>query len=204
VDLGSGAGLDLLLAARRVGPEGKVIGVDMTDDMLARARDTVTKAGLSHLIDVRKGLIEDLPIASGTVDWVISNCVINLSPEKDRVFAEIARVLKPGGAMLVSDIVADNVPAWFRNIPGMLEGCVGGAIGEDEYLAGLRKAGLEAVEVRGRLVYDAKDAVAFLADEIPLLKAFTPLPAWAQSALQGIVDSTGAKVQSIRVYARKA
>lgn len=202
VDLGSGAGLDLLLAAGRVGPDGKVIGVDLTDEMLSRARENVAKAGLDQ-VELRKGKIEELPVESESVDWVISNCVINLSPEKDRVFSEIARVLKPGGAMLVSDIVADNLPGWFRKIPGALEACVGSAVGETEYLAALHNAGLEAVEVRGRVVYDARAVVAFVADEIPILNAFTPLPAWVEKALQSVIEATGAKVQSLRVYARK-
>ena len=109
LDLGSGAGIDLLLAARKVGAAGRVIGVDMTEEMIARARANIAAAGIENA-EVRQGIIEELPVEDSSVDWVISNCVINLSPEKPRVFAEIARVLKPGGTMLVSDIVAEDLP----------------------------------------------------------------------------------------------
>ena len=154
LDLGSGAGIDLLLAAEKVGPEGRVIGVDMTDEMIARARENIAASGMTN-VEVRKGIIEELPVESGTVDWVISNCVINLSPDKPRVFAEIARVLRPGGRLLVSDIVAEEIPAWLRDNESLYNSCIAGAISEEDYLAGLRAAGLADVEVRERLVYEA-------------------------------------------------
>jgi SAM-dependent methyltransferase len=154
LDLGSGAGIDLLLAARKVGPQGRVIGVDMTEEMLAKARANLRAAGVENA-EVRRGIIEELPVESGTVDWVISNCVINLSPEKPRVFAEIARVLKPGGRMLVSDIVAEKFPEELRGDLNLYAACIAGAVSEGEYLEGLRAAGLEQVEVRDRLIYDA-------------------------------------------------
>ena len=160
LDLGSGAGIDLLLAARLVGPEGRVIGVDMTDEMVERARANAAAAGFAN-IDVRKGIIEELPVEDSSVDWVISNCVINLSPEKDRVFAEIARVLRPGGQMLVSDIVAESLPEEIRSLPAAYSSCISGAISEADYLAGLRAAGLADVEVRDRLVYDAGQLASF-------------------------------------------
>jgi SAM-dependent methyltransferase len=153
LDLGSGAGIDILLAAKKVGSTGRVIGVDMTDAMLSKARENIAAAGLDN-VEVRKGLIEDLPVDNGSVDWVISNCVINLSPEKPKVFGEIARVLKPGGRMLVSDIVAEDLPEAVRQSAEFYSSCVGGAISETEYVAGLRIAGLENVEVRERMVYD--------------------------------------------------
>ena len=164
LDLGSGAGIDLLLAARLVGPEGRVIGVDMTGEMVARARANAAAAGFAT-IDVRQGIIEELPVEDSSVDWVISNCVINLSPEKDRVFAEIARVLRPGGQMLVSDIVAESLPEEIRSLPAAYSSCIAGAISEADYVAGLRTAGLTDVEVRDRLIYDAGQLASFVTSE---------------------------------------
>ena len=165
LDLGSGAGIDILLAADRVGPNGLVIGVDMTDEMIERANQNIAQAGVSN-VEVRKGLIEDLPIDSDSGDWVISNCVINLSPEKDRVFGEIARVLKPGGRMLVSDIVVENLPQAMRDNEFLYSGCVAGAISESQYVAGLRAAGLEDVTVKQRVLYDSKQIESAIDDEL--------------------------------------
>ncbi len=155
LDLGSGAGIDLLFAAKKVGPTGHVIGVDMTDEMITAAEANIKKAGATN-IEVRKGIIEALPVEDASVDWVISNCVINLSPEKEKVFAEISRVLRPGGRMLVSDIVADELPEAVRKSAALYSSCLGGAISETNYLAGLREAGLEEVEVVDRIVYKSK------------------------------------------------
>jgi SAM-dependent methyltransferase len=165
LDLGSGAGIDLLIAAKKVGPTGRVIGVDMTDAMIAKARANIAAAGLPN-VEVRKGLIEDLPVESASVDWVISNCVINLSPDKPRVFAEIARVLKPGGRMRVSDIMVEDVPDAVRKSQALYGCCVAGAISEAEYLAGLRAAGLVDVEVRERIIYDAAQLRALAGSEV--------------------------------------
>ena len=165
LDLGSGTGLDLLVAARRAGPSGRVIGVDMTAEMLERARQAVAAAGFEN-VEVLEGVIEDLPVEASSVDWVISNCVINLSPEKDKVFAEIFRVLRPGGRMIVSDIVVEDLPGWVRSSGSLYCGCIGGALSEEEYLEGLARAGLTEVEVRDRLVYDAEQLRAFLQLEV--------------------------------------
>jgi arsenite methyltransferase len=165
LDLGSGAGIDLLLAAKKVGPTGKVIGVDMTDDMIARARENIAAARLDN-VEVRKGIIEQLPVESGSVDWVISNCVINLSPEKERVFAEIARVLRPGGTMLVSDIVAEELPPEVQQSRHLYSSCLAGAISEKAYLQGLRDAGLVEVEVADRLVYDGSHLETLIGSEL--------------------------------------
>ncbi|MBI4700952.1 MAG: arsenite methyltransferase [Deltaproteobacteria bacterium] len=203
VDLGSGAGIDLLLAAKKVGGGGKVIGVDMTDAMIDKARENVAAAGLAN-VEIRKGIIEDLPVESASVDWVISNCVINLSPEKPRVFAEIARVLRPGGAMLVSDIVADGLPPEIAQNRHLYSSCLAGAIGESAYLDGLRRAGLADVEVRDRLVYDAAQIEAFIGSELPEAeggacccgpKAGDLARRWA-ARLEG-------HVASVKVFARK-
>ncbi|MEE8106064.1 MAG: arsenite methyltransferase [Planctomycetota bacterium] len=160
LDLGSGAGLDLLIAADKVGEEGRVIGVDMTDAMIAKARENIERAGAKN-IEVRKGIIERLPADDASVDWVISNCVINLSPEKDRVFAEIQRVLKAGGKFSVSDMVVQDLPDWAREMAAAYAACIGGAISEAEYVAGLEAAGLREVEVKDRLVYTEEQLASF-------------------------------------------
>jgi SAM-dependent methyltransferase len=154
LDLGCGAGIDLLLAGGVVGPRGRVIGVDMTDEMLAKARQGIAESGLTN-VEVRKGLIEALPVANASVDWVISNCVINLSPEKSRVFAEIARVLKPGGRMLVYDIIAQELSESIRNDLRLYSSCIGGAISDEQYLHGLQRAGLVDAAISKNIVYDA-------------------------------------------------
>jgi SAM-dependent methyltransferase len=166
LDLGSGAGLDLLIAAEKTGPSGRVIGVDMTDDMIEAARRNASQAGYSN-IDVRRGLIEDLPVDDNSVDWVISNCVINLAPDKPRVFSEISRVMKPGGRFSISDIVVEDLPEWIRESAAAWSACVAGAISEQAYMEGLRSAGLEEVEVTERLVYDACQLRAILCEDIP-------------------------------------
>lgn len=165
LDLGSGAGMDLLLAARRVGPTGRVIGVDMTDAMIERAGRNVTAAGVEN-VEVRKGNIEALPVASGTVDWVISNCVVSLSPDKGAIFAEIARVLAPGGRFIISDIVVDDRPALVRRSLALCAPNVAAATDEEAYLEGLAAAGLVDLEVKGRTVYDATTLRAYFLDEV--------------------------------------
>ena len=166
LDLGSGAGLDLLIAAEKVGAAGKVIGVDMTDDMIEVARSNASRAGHGN-IEVRRGLIENLPVDDSSVDWVISNCVINLSPEKPRVFSEVSRVMKPGARFSISDIVVQNLPDWIRESAAAWSACVAGAISEQAYLEGLRNAGLEDVEVADRMVYEVSQLRAILCDDIP-------------------------------------
>jgi SAM-dependent methyltransferase len=147
LDLGSGGGIDVLLSARRVGPTGRAIGVDMTDEMLDLARRNAAEAGDSN-VEFRKGTIEHLPVADASVDVVISNCVINLASDKRAVFAEIARVLRPGGRMGVSDIVADDVlSADQRAERGSYVGCIAGALSFREFRSGLREVGLSDIEV---------------------------------------------------------
>ena len=198
LDLGSGAGIDLLLAARKVGPTGRLIGVDMTDEMIDRAQANIAAAGLAN-VEVRRGIIEDLPVESGTVDWVISNCVINLSPEKPRVFAEIARVLKPGGRMLVSDLVADDLPESIRRDPSLYCSCISGAVSEAAYLQGLRDAGLTDVEVRARQTYDWEQLEALVGSETKGGCCGSSAPSLPKEKL---VEMAG-KVASVKVYARK-
>lgn len=165
LDLGSGAGLDLILAARKVGETGRAIGVDMTPAMVEAARRNVEAAGLGNT-DVRGGLIEDLPVESGSVDWVISNCVINLSPEKKKVFREIHRVLRPGGRFSISDIVVDGLPEGLRKSAGVYCACVGGAVSEAEYVAGLQAAGLEDVQAVERQGYGPEQVRGIIVSEL--------------------------------------
>jgi SAM-dependent methyltransferase len=147
LDLGSGAGLDCFLAAKKVGEMGHVIGVDMTPEMLERARSSAKRLDLSN-VEFRQGFIEDLPVLSNTVDVVISNCVINLSPDKSRVFAETFRVLKPGGRLAVSDIVTDGpLPAMVKNSLSAWAGCVAGAIEASEYIGMMEAVGFTDVSV---------------------------------------------------------
>jgi len=147
VDLGSGAGFDALLSAEKLGPEGRFIGVDMTPEMLERARTNAVKAGFARTVEFREGLIENLPVASDSVDVVISNCVINLSPDKRQVFREAYRVLKPGGRLAVTDIVLSKpLPADIAKVAESWIACVGGALVEDEYFGHMRAAGFENIE----------------------------------------------------------
>ena len=147
LDLGSGGGIDVLLSARRVGPKGTVYGLDMTDEMLALAEANARKAKATN-VHFLKGLIEDIPLAAESVDVVISNCVVNLSPEKDRVLAEVSRVLRPGGRVGISDVVAeDHVTRADRASRGSHVGCIAGALSISEYRKGLEAAGLTDVEV---------------------------------------------------------
>ncbi len=204
LDLGSGAGIDLLLAAGLVGPEGRVIGVDMTDAMIERARENIAASGYGN-VEVRKGLIEEMPVEDGSVDWVISNCVINLSPEKHRVFAEIARVLKPGGTMRVSDIVVEDMPEWLRESETLYNTCIAGAISEKDYLAGLREAGLADAEVIERLHYEGSQLEAFILSELPegdaVLASFEGMS--RQEAVTKIARDMAGKVWSAKIQARR-
>jgi SAM-dependent methyltransferase len=163
LDLGSGGGIDVLLSAKRVGPTGKAYGLDMTDEMLALARENQRKAGVDN-VEFLKGEIEQIPLPDNTVDVIISNCVINLSADKDRVLAEAFRVLKPGGRFAVSDVVVrGEVPAAIRRSVELWIGCVAGALEEQEYREKLAKAGFETIDVEPTRVYRVEDARDFLA-----------------------------------------
>ena len=163
LDLGSGGGIDVLLSARRVGPTGKAYGLDMTDEMLALARENQAKSGLTN-VEFLKGEIEHIPLPDNSVDVIISNCVINLSADKDRVIAEAFRVLKPGGRFAVSDVVVrgDDVPAEVRRSMELWVGCVAGALEESTYRSKLSRAGFEAVDLEPTRIYRAADAKQFL------------------------------------------
>ena len=175
LDLGSGGGIDVLLSAKRVGPSGKAYGLDMTDEMLALARENQRKAGLAN-VEFLKGEIEQIPLPDNAVDVIISNCVINLSGDKDRVFAEAFRVLRPGGRFAVSDVVVrGEVPEAIRRSMELWIGCVAGALEESDYAARLAKAGFEAVAVEPTRIYDVDDARAFLTGHGIDVDAVAPL-----------------------------
>jgi len=162
LDLGSGGGLDVLLSAQRVGPSGKVYGLDMTDEMVALACDNQSKAGATN-VEFLKGEIEKIPLPDESVDVVISNCVINLSPNKDAVLAESFRVLKPGGCLAVSDmVVRGKIPSEIRYSLELWCGCVAGALTEEDYILKLESAGFEDVSIEATRIYGTDDAREFL------------------------------------------
>ena len=197
LDLGSGAGIDVILAARKVGPAGRVIGVDMTPEMIARARENIARAGLSNA-EIREGYIEALPVEDTSVDWVISNCVISLSPDKPKVFAEIARVLRPGGRFSISDLVVSEMPAWLRELPALHDACIGGALDEAAYLEGLRDAGLIDVRVVARSTYDAEQIRALVASGEVLVPEGI-----SDATISAGIEALAGKVQSIKVVGAK-
>jgi arsenite methyltransferase len=162
LDLGSGGGLDVILSAKRVGPTGKAYGLDMTDEMLALARENQKKADVEN-VEFLKGAIENVPLPDNSVDVIISNCVINLSGDKDRVLAEAFRVLKPGGRFAVSDVVVrGDVPADIRKSMELWVGCIAGALEESEYREKLGRAGFESINVEPTRVYRVEEAREFL------------------------------------------
>jgi arsenite methyltransferase len=165
LDLGSGGGIDVLLSAKRVGPAGKAYGLDMTDEMLALARENQRKSGVQN-VEFLKGEIENIPLPDGSVDVIISNCVINLSADKDRVLHEAFRVLKPGGRFAVSDVVTrGDVPEEIRKNMLLWAGCVAGALEENDYRGKLAAAGFDAIGIEPTRVYRLEDALSFLKDK---------------------------------------
>ena len=177
LDLGSGGGIDVLLSARRVGPTGKAYGLDMTDDMLALARDNQRRAGIEN-VEFLKGEIEHIPLPDNSVDVIISNCVINLSGDKDQVLREAFRVLKPGGRFAVSDVVVrGDVPAEIRRNMELWVGCIAGAMLDSDYIAKLAQAGFDDIDIEPTRVYDVEDARAFLTNQGVDVDAVAPLVA---------------------------
>jgi SAM-dependent methyltransferase len=162
LDLGSGGGIDVLLSAQRVGPGGKAYGLDMTDEMLALARENQRKAGIEN-VEFLRGEIERIPLPDNSVDVIISNCVINLSADKDRVLREAFRVLKPGGRFAVSDVVVrGEVPAAVRKSVELWIGCIAGALRDSDYREKLAAAGFEAIDIEPTRIYEVEDARQFL------------------------------------------
>jgi arsenite methyltransferase len=187
LDLGAGAGFDCFLASQEVGPEGRVIGVDMTPEMVEKARENVRRGGYKN-VEFRLGEIENLPVPDGTVDVVISNCVINLSPEKRRVFAEVFRVLKPGGRLTISDLVLSKpLPESLRESVSAYVGCIAGAIPKKEYLETITAAGFRDVGIAEESSFPVS---CFSAD--PVVKGFIEdlsVSPGAIEALEGAVSS---------------
>lgn len=194
LDLGSGAGFDCFLAANRVGPGGKVIGVDMTPEMLEKARENAERNGYSN-VEFRLGEIENLPTGDNSVDVIISNCVINLSPDKEKVFREAYRVLKPGGRVMVSDIVLlKELPDFIRQSIAAYVGCISGALMKDEYLKAIEKAGFRHVQVQEESVFP----VECMAND-PTAKAVIKKVGLSTEELASTINA----VASIRVRAEK-
>jgi SAM-dependent methyltransferase len=165
LDLGSGGGIDVLLSARRVGPSGKAFGLDMTDEMLSLARENQRKAGVQN-VEFLKGEIERIPLPDDSVDVIISNCVINLSADKDQVLREAFRVLKPGGRFAVSDVVTKGrVPEEVRQSMLLWVGCIAGALEDSSYRSKLTAAGFQSIEIEPTRIYDINDARAFLSGQ---------------------------------------
>jgi arsenite methyltransferase len=195
VDLGSGAGFDCFLAARRVGESGRVIGVDMTHEMLEKARENARKGGYGN-VEFRLGEIENLPVADGTADVIISNCVINLSTDKERVFRESFRVLKPGGRLMVSDLVLSKpLPASVRRSLEAYAGCISGALMKEEYLNAVRAAGFSEVRIAGESVYPVGSSHPD-ETELALFRDENVTPAEMRAAAEAVV--------SLKVQATKA
>jgi arsenite methyltransferase len=174
LDLGSGGGIDVLLSARRVGPTGRAYGLDMTDEMLSLAWENQRKAGVKN-VEFLKGEIENIPLPDNSVDVIISNCVINLSGDKDRVLHEAFRVLKPGGRFAVSDVVTrGDVPPQVRQDMLLWVGCIAGALRDDEYRSKLREAGFEEIEIQPTRIYAIDDAREFLSGKGVDVDALAP------------------------------
>jgi ubiquinone/menaquinone biosynthesis C-methylase UbiE len=174
LDLGSGGGIDVLLSARRVGPSGKAYGLDMTDEMLALARENQRKAGVEN-VEFLQGEIESIPLPDNSVDVIISNCVINLSGNKDRVLNEAFRVLKPGGRFAVSDVVTrGDVPAEVQQNMFLWVGCIAGALRDYEYVAKLARSGFDNIDIEPTRIYEIEDARTFLSGQGVDVDAIAP------------------------------
>lgn len=191
VDIGSGAGLDAMLAARAVGPAGIVFGIDMTPEMIERAEENARAAGYPN-ITFLLGEAENIPLEDGTADWVISNCVINLSPDKRRVFREIARILRPGGQVLISDMVAEKLPIELRDDSTAWSCCIAGAVSENEYLQFVREAGFTNVRILDRVEHNLHTENKELAEHLAV-----------SADLANKAKESGTKVASIRLSALK-
>jgi len=199
VDIGSGAGLDCFIAAEKVGPLGRVIGIDMTQAMIDKATSNARKNGFAN-VDFRLAEAENMPLQDASADWIISNCVINLSPDKPSVFREAFRVLKKGGRLSVSDIMVNDLPKPLRWSSALYAACVSGAIAEDEYVKGLMQAGFDNVRVTERFVYETPQIVGMLRDS-RFLKLSSVL---SDKMMERLLDRyVSGKIWSARIIAEK-
>ncbi|MEM1139580.1 MAG: methyltransferase domain-containing protein [Pseudomonadota bacterium] len=205
LDLGCGAGLDLVIAAEKTGPEGRVIGVDASADMLGLAKANAERAGYADRIDLRQGVIENLPVEDESIDWVISNCVVNLSPDKHQVFREIHRVLKPGGRAIIADLVADDLPDWVTTHKDLYSACVSGAVSEQTYVALAQAAGLVTPEVIARMHYDEAMVRHLISCALPL--SLDEIAAELSLSTEALMDRAGkdlaARITSVKVQVDK-
>lgn len=204
LDVGCGGGLDLIIAAEKVGPGGRVVGVDMTDEMLALARRNIARSGHAN-IEVRAGTLEALPVESASVDWVVSNCVFNLVPEKAAAFREVFRVLRPGGRVLISDIVSSGLPWWLRHSPLRAAACARTAVSEEEYLRIMAGLGFAEVAVVARQFYAPAQLAAIVVEALParwrgLRCCGVPL---AERALTRAATNVAQRLWSVKLHARK-
>ena len=205
LDLGSGGGIDVLLSARRVGPTGKAYGLDMTDEMLALANENKRKAGLEN-VEFLKGEIEDIPLPRNSVDVIVSNCVINLSADKDRVLQEAFRVLKPGGRLAVSDVITrgEILPEIRQSILAWV-GCIAGALEENDYRSKLAAAGFERIEIEPTRIYRAVDAREFLAVQGIDVEALAPQVdgKFMSAFIRAVKPSAGEKNKAATVQSKE-
>ncbi|KZK92789.1 Demethylmenaquinone methyltransferase [Pseudovibrio sp. Ad5] len=204
LDLGSGAGLDLILAAEKTGPSGKVIGIDVSEDMIALAKRNCEQHGL-HNIELHQGVIEHLPFPVQSMDWVISNCVINLSTDKAAVFSEINRVLKPGGKLVISDMLAEDLPDWLHMHQDLLSACISGAVSEAAYLEYAGNSGLTALTVLDRMTYEDAVLKQLIKDELPVAldELAKQLGLSTDVMLDKAVTELSGKVKAIKLYGEK-
>ncbi|MES0871617.1 methyltransferase domain-containing protein [Pseudovibrio sp. SCP19] len=204
LDLGSGAGLDLILAAEKTGPSGKVIGIDVSEDMIAQARSNCDKHGLQN-IELHQGVIEDLPFPDSSIDWVISNCVINLSADKPAVFAEVYRVLKPGGHLMISDMIAEALPNWMHLHQDLLSACISGAVSEAAYLELAHQAGLTGLKILDRMTYEDAALKQLIEEELPIAldELSKHLGLSREVMLTKAVNELSGTVKTIKLYGSK-
>ncbi|WP_063295910.1 methyltransferase domain-containing protein [Pseudovibrio sp. Ad37] len=204
LDLGSGAGLDLILAAEKTGPSGRVIGIDVSEDMIALAKGNCEQHDLRN-VELHQGVIEHLPFPDQSVDWVISNCVINLSADKAAVFSEINRVLKTGGKLVISDMLSKDLPEWLHMHQDLLSACISGAVSEAAYLEFAGNSGLTALTVLDRMTYEDAVLKQLIKNELPVAldELARQLGLSTDAMLDKAANELSGKVKAIKLYGEK-